>query len=137
MPAPLYVAHLRQHSSESVRALCVLAGVPCKATGAWAERQIEITAAEKLCIVAEPGATGSVRISMKRRSARQDARTALAVLAYGLHDLVAKQSVKGQSWTRVKPPPGRPKLGRRPLSNAERQRRFRLRHRTSACERTS
>ena len=49
---------------------------------------------------------GAVLIEIPKQSlndadARDVARCALLVLAYHLHDLVAKESVRGQSWARA------------------------------------
>jgi hypothetical protein len=83
-----------------------------------------------LQISAEPGEWSAVQIGIPKSGKRDAARLALAVLAYAIHDVVAKQSIVGQSWARVAPPRGRIASGTA-MSLAERQRRFRLRHRPS------
>ncbi len=47
-------------------------------------------------------------------------------MAYGMHDLVAKQSIAGKDWAGIGNPKGRPRGGR-PMSNSERQKKFRER----------
>ena len=63
-------------------------------------------------------------IETKIKDPIEQAKLALYILAHGLHDLVAKESIKGLSWTKPMPPTGRPKK-MRALSNKERQKRFR------------
>jgi hypothetical protein len=110
----------------TLRALCESAGVVCKASGAWTERVVDIVTGDTLEIVAEPGDGAPVRISLPANDHRSAARLALAVMAYGLHDLVAKESIRGASWTRIALPRGRIPSGAA-LTTRERQRRFRAR----------
>jgi hypothetical protein len=109
-----------------LRKLCGVAGIACKASGAWTERIVDVIEASDLQILAEPGDWSPVQISIPHASRRDAARLALAAMAYALHDLVAKQSIAGATWVRVSPPPGRIASGTA-LSAAERQRRFRER----------
>ena len=123
-PPAVYVPKLFLKTPIPLRAVCELAGTKCRASGAWTERQIEILTGESIKILAEPGDWGSVRIEVPPSSPQSQARIALAALAYGMHDLVAKQSMANASWNSLKPQQGRPRSGCA-LSGAERQRRFR------------
>lgn len=96
-------------------------------------RKLEIAAGKKTRIVAEPGDWGKLRVELaaaenSENDEQQRSRIALAALAYGLHDQVAKQSIRGENWAKVKAPVGRPRSGKA-LSNVVRQRRFRLKSR--------
>lgn len=126
LPLPKYVPRLDGSATHSLRTLCEAAGVPCRASGEWTERPIEILAADRMAITAEPGGYGKVRLEFPADSPQGVARTALAILAYGLHDLVAKQSIAGQAWSRAAPPMGRPKAARA-MTPKERQKIFRAR----------
>jgi hypothetical protein len=126
-PAVRYVPRLAlSPRATTLRALCESAGVACKASGAWTERIVDVVAAQALEIAAEPGDGAPVRISVPPGNRRHRARLALAAMAYGLHDLVARQSIRGESWTRIALPRGRIPSGAA-LSTRERQRRFRAR----------
>lgn len=127
-PPPVYLSHLKLDDAKPLWKICELAGVRCRASGAWTNRQIEIATGKQLNITAEPGDWGSVRIVVERASLRNQARLALGALAYALHDPVARQSIMEQPWSRLRPPRGRKRTGCA-LSNAERQRRFRDRMR--------
>lgn len=73
----------------------------------------------------EPGNYGKVKIIASfPRDKRKKARLALYILAYGLFDLVARESIRGSPWAKINPPAGRPRIAKA-MSNAERQRRFR------------
>ena len=108
----------------TLRALCESAGVICKASGAWTERVVDVIEAGALGITAQPGDEAPVQISVPKGGRRERARLALAAMAYGLHDLVAKQSIRGEPWTCIALPRGRIPSGAA-LSSRERQRRFR------------
>jgi hypothetical protein len=127
-PVVRYVPRLKLSArATSLRAICDSAGVICKASGAWTERVIDVIPASQLQIAAEPGDWSPVQISTSVAAGRDAARLALAALAYGLHDLVAKQSIAGAVWARISAPRGRIASGTA-LSVAARQRRFRARH---------
>jgi hypothetical protein len=135
MPTPLFfpppryraVLPLPAAGTVSVRELCAAAGVPCRASGGWTERRIQVVRADGYDIEAEPGGWGTVRIAVPRRLKPGEAyRHALAALAFGLMDLVARESIRGQRWARPAPPRGRPATGTA-WSNAERQRAYRHR----------
>jgi hypothetical protein len=127
-PTPTYSQKLRIENSISLRELCLAAGISCKASGKWTKRRIALRYAEKLRIIAEPGDWGAVLLYLPNKNLKEKklARIALQIMAYGLHDIAAKESIAGKKWTIPKPPSGRP---RKPLtlSNAERQRRYRER----------
>ena len=127
-----YVRELFLSAPLTLMELCQQAGITCKASGAWTDRRIELIRNDKLEVFAEPGDWGSVRIKTPDCDEQQQARLALAILAYGMHDLVAKQGVVGCKWLRLGPPRGRPRK-RRALSVKERQRRFRESHGYSAA----
>lgn len=130
LPPPLFVPCLSDGNEKefmTLRDLCGLAGVSCRASGPWVERRIRPFEAETVTIRAEPGDWGRVEVGLPELTVVLRARGALLVLAYGLHDLVARQSVQGADWARLRPPRGRAKSGRA-LSNNERQRRFRQKH---------
>lgn len=123
----VYVPKLSLRAPVTLAELCRLAGTACKASGAWSMRKVELKYGKKIDVLAEPGDWGNVRISIPHRTMGKRARFALTLLAYGMHDLVAKQSIIGCAWARPAPPRGRPSK-KRALSSKERQRRFRRRH---------
>lgn len=123
-PAANFVPTLALTAPVSIEQLCNQAGIKCKASGAWTGRQIELAPGAELKITAEPGDWGKVKLEIPPSEPQHEALLALAVLAYGLHDLVAKQSLSGNTRVALAPPRGRPKKARA-LSTSERQRRFR------------
>lgn len=130
-PAPGYRPRLEQAPQATVRQLCERAGVACKASGARCERGVSWKKGRELAIEAEPGHVGRVHVVLPSNKARSDqvaARNLLLVLAHGLHDGVAKESVRGVDWARRIAPCGRPRA-LRPKTNAQRQRDWRARQR--------
>lgn len=126
-PPTKYESGLRLTGAMSLSEVCLAAGVRCAATGAWTARKVEIAHGDALSVFAEPGDWGGVKIILKPGlTCQQEARLALAVMAYSLHDLVAKQSIAGKGWASVAAPRGRPPSAR-PLTAADRQRAFRSR----------
>lgn len=77
-------------------------------------------------ILAQPGYSGDVVVTVPDEDERLAARAALAALAYGLCDSVARESIRGAQWARPAAPRGRPRSGRA-KNTAERQRAFRRR----------
>jgi len=76
----------------------------------------------------EAGDWGAVRIGVPSRVApRAMARYACLAMAYGLMDIVARESVRGLPWTRPAAPRGRPRSGTA-MTNAQRQAAHRARH---------
>jgi len=126
-PSPRYRRSLPTAGAVSVRELCALAGVPCRASGGWTERPVVVVRADAYAIEAQPGGWGAVRILVPRSLGRGEVhRHALAALAFGLMDPVARQSIRGQPWARPAMPRGRPATGTA-RSSRERQRTFRRR----------
>lgn len=123
-PPIQYRAHLDLRSPMTLRDLCTLAEVHCRASGPWTCRQVDLLEGEHLAIFATPGDTGNVQLVLPAGDPRERARLALGLMAYGMHDLVAKESIKNQPWTGIPLPKGRPRQPRA-LSNAERQQRYR------------
>jgi hypothetical protein len=114
--------------------VCAAAGVRCAASGSWNQRPVRIAKDEALhgqsvVIHKEPEDFGAVEIRVPAGlSDRDSARLALCAMAYGLMDLVARQSIRGQAWTAPAARAGRPAfVSGRAMSNAERQARFRAR----------
>lgn len=126
-PPPRFKRSLPVTGAVSLRALCALAGVPCRASGDWTERSIVLERSENCSIEAEPGGWGTVRIAVPKHLKPLAAhRYALAALAFSLMDLVARESIRGQAWSRPAVPRGRPPTGMA-QSNRERQRAYRRR----------
>lgn len=124
IPPVTYTPSLQLRSPMTIRELCQIAGISCKASGTWTERQVDLIHGKTIEILAEPGDWGNVRITIPERNKVEKARTALAILAYGIYDVVARESIKGNIFFRIGPPRGRPRTGQA-LSVKERQRRFR------------
>jgi hypothetical protein len=125
-PHPSYTMKLTLDSSFALDALCVLAGIACKGSGAWRQRPIEPVPAAQPFIEAAPGGWGPVRVGVPPRYAktqRSVARYVLGAMAYGLFDPIARESIKGQPWTKIENL-GRPRSGKA-LSAARRQQRYR------------
>jgi hypothetical protein len=130
-PAPQYREPLDPARTIDLRELCRRAGVTCKASGSWIGRRVAIDRGRELAIAAEPGGTGVVRVRVPAALSSRDAsRWALSALAYGLMDVVARESIRGADWARPLAPRGRPATGTA-LSNRERQRAYRRRRRVS------
>lgn len=131
LPPPSYNARLRLSQSKTLREWCVVAGIACRASGAWTLRRVEVRSCQHIAIVAHPGSDGDVRLEVPAKKLKDKALWALYVLAYGMNDLVARQSLHGKGFTKVHPPKGRPRTGKA-MSNRERQRRFQNRHKKVA-----
>ena len=131
-PSPEYVPRIEAHTPFTTEALCTLAGVACKASGPWTQRRVGIVTGDglRIWVAVTPGR--EVLIQATQRTPQAMARFALGALAYSVFDLVARQSIAGQPWSRVAPPPGRPK-SRSAKSNAERQRQWRVKHKRRAA----
>lgn len=132
-PPARYVAKLNLAHAITLRDLCELAGVPCRASGDWVTRRVEIVLGGDLplSIEAEPGYKGAVRIRVPGGDAvlgQPAYRIALGALAYGLMDGVARESIRGAPWAKPAVPRGRPRTGVA-QAPAERQRRYRERQR--------
>jgi hypothetical protein len=126
---PRLVERVDARAARSLRELLAVAGAPCRASGRWTERRVRIVPGAAGVIEKEPGDWSPVRIGVPAGlSARDAARYAVAAMAYGLMDLVARESIRGQPWARPAPPRGRPATGTA-MSNRERQRTYRARRR--------
>lgn len=77
--------------------LCRLAGVACRASGAWTQREITLIESDQVCVMAKPH-QGPVAIFLPMNEDRY--RIALAVMAYSVHDLVARKSIRHAPWRR-------------------------------------
>lgn len=111
-------------------ALCQSAGVECKAVGRWVNREIvmrQAAAPGDECIICEPGDWQKVMVvtPLGIASPQARARWVLGALAYAVFDGVARASIAGQPWARAALPRGPAMARQAPISNAERQRRFR------------
>jgi hypothetical protein len=126
IPPVKYVPTLVSSKFYTIRALCAQAGVLCRASGSWTQRKVQVVYASTLGILAEPGDWGAVRVEIPEKRLKQRSQIALYLLAYGLHDLVAKQSIMQAEWNEVNAPRGRPRCGGA-LPSRDRQRRFRER----------
>lgn len=134
MPPPRIVPTLRMRKAMTIAALCEAAGVACRASGAWTQREVALELAAEPAVEAEPGSWGRVRVGVPpahSRNARERARFGLAVLAYSLMDPVARESIRGCDWARPGQR-GRPTTGA--LSNRQRQAAFRARQRARAAK---
>ena len=123
IPPVEYRKTLKLSHACSLQSLCRLANVPCRASGAWTQRLVEVICGERIRIVAEPGSWGNVRIEVPRQRHRDRFSLALTMLAYGLHDVAARESVRGTPLSKIMPPRGRPRRGSQ-RSNRQRQRDF-------------
>ena len=130
LPIPVYANIIPSTMALSVRALCVHAGVACKASGRWVDRPVELIRRTNAApsVMATPGDWGVVRITHGERDKVKAAQFALAIMAYAMHDLVCRQSIAGQVWAQIALPRGRIKKPKA-ASNAERQQQFRTRQR--------
>lgn len=125
-PTPRIVKDVDVTLAITLREVLARAGIPCRASGRWTERLVVIDPAFD-GIEREAGDWGAVRIGAPAELGQRDqARHAIAALAYGLMDVVARESIRGQAWARPSRPRGRPASGAA-LSAAKRQRRHRAR----------
>ena len=134
-PVQTYVPSITAGQGMRLQELCEKLGVQCRASGHWIERRIHVTHAEQgvdPAIEAEPGSTGAVHITTPAGASQtQSLQYALAAMAYGLFDLVARESIKGAAWARPTLPAGRKRSGTA-KSNAARQRKFQAKRREAA-----
>lgn len=130
-PPPRIVERVDTRGAHTLREVLAEAGAQCRASGAWTERLISIVPSDQCRIEKEPGDWSPVRILLPAGlSERTAARYAIAAMAYGLMDLVARQSIRGQPWARPARPRGRPSTGVA-RTNRERQRAYRKRQRST------
>jgi len=110
----------------SYRALCDLAGVPSRVTGADMDRHVHIlTGVQHIRPVGMPDEIG---IAFPRyRGSQPDALRILEILAYGFLDYAAREAVSGRGLFVPTAHRGRKSTGKA-LSGTERMRRLRLRN---------
>ena len=129
-PTPKYRPFVSPDGAIPLYDLCDRAGVPCKASGEWTRRAVVMVPSDDDDgSITVDVAHGTVAIGVPMHwggTDVQDARYALGALAYGLFDLVARESIKGQPWAQIRRPPGPRRTGTA-LTNTERQRRYRAR----------
>jgi hypothetical protein len=124
LPSTKIVRKVSRGRSLTVREICGEAGVECRVTGPAAERRVYLRPAAALGAEREPGPLGAVSVGVPKGSRRDRAILALGVLAYSAFDYASRESARGLPEMRSRMPAGRPREIR-PLSGAERQRRYR------------
>lgn len=117
-------AALPRGAQMTVRDLCKRAGIACRVTGAPASRPVRLGKAPVLRAVRLPGPMAGVWIGVPSGPSRTRAWKALGLLAYGVFDYCARESLRGIAVAKPSPGPGRPRTGFA-MSVAERQRRHR------------
>lgn len=125
LPPPTYVRQILDTSSfQTLNEWCEQAQIPCKASGGWTNQRLGLIDKASLCI--EIDQSGQIGIGGLKfgETPTTIARYVLCIAAYHLHNLVAKESVRGRSWAKVTAPKGRVPQAR-VKTNAERQRTFR------------
>lgn len=106
--------------------VCETAGVACAAIGRWTQRPLLILEGAEPSITSEPDDWGVVKIVTPLGLAqRGQARWALGAMAYVLFDGVARASIAKQAWSRPETPRGRKPSNHKPLTNAQRQKKYR------------
>ena len=123
LPRVTIVEKVRRGPATTVRILCGLAGIECRVTGPSACRRVYLREGE-VSVAREPGQLGSVAICVPEKSEKDRAILALGILAYAVFDYAARESMRGRPEAACSLPVGRPRKAR-PLSGAERQRRWR------------
>jgi hypothetical protein len=126
IPAPSIVGKLPAGQDVTLRELCDRAGVVCRVTGISAERSLKISCTKSLEAARLPGLLGPVWLGVPKGSLRRRALLALGLLAYGVFDYAARETLRGLSCSRASVGAGRPRTGKA-LTGAERQRRWRQR----------
>lgn len=125
LPPPAYVRQIFDTASfQSLKEWCEQAHIPCKASGDWTNQRLGLIDKALLCI--EIDSLGQIGIGglESGKTPTKIAQDVLCIAAYHLHNLVAKESVRGYLWAKVTAPTGRVRQVR-VKSNAERQRTFR------------
>ena len=108
----------------SIADLCHEAGVKCRVTGVAARRPVRVATAPSMRAVRRPGTLSEVYVGVPKCSPSRGALLALGLLAYSAFDYAARETLRGLPEAAAVSSPGRP-LSPRPLSGAERQRRYR------------
>ena len=105
-PNPRYVPKVPTEDAHTLEELCALAEIPCRASGAWTQRKVTMRKGmdDTGEMLAEPS-RGAVMLTIPQAytaDIRTMARYTLGALAYSnLFDLVARESIKGQPWTKI------------------------------------
>jgi hypothetical protein len=132
-PTARIVVELNLEKPVTLAELAADAGVQCRASGPWINRRVELVSGVDF-IEREPSDWGGVRVGVPSEcSPRDQARYALGVLAYGIMDVVARQIVAGQQWSRPSLPRGRKRTGKA-MSPRQRQRKRRVQKRTKGVK---
>jgi hypothetical protein len=126
MPEVEIVKRVPRGRKLTIEKLCLAAGIECRVTGQAADRVIYLSQTSRLRASREPGPFGPVAVGVAGGNERRRAVLALGVLAYAVFDYAARESMRGRPEARFALPVGRPRKAR-PLSGAERQRRWRSR----------
>ena len=123
-PAARISTDLPQGERLTVEALCERAAIPCRVSGPPARRWVRLGEG-RLAAIRQPGAYGEVWLAVpKAVTPRRRALLALGLMAYSVFDYTARECLYGRPEADYSRGPGRPATGS-PLTNAERQRRFR------------
>jgi hypothetical protein len=125
-PACDVVAVLPPGERLTLRALCERAGLACRVSGPPARRRVRLADGPALRALRKPGPLSDVWLAVPRGDPKKRALQALGLLAYGVLDYGARETLRGLPIACPSPGPGRPASGRA-LSSAERQRRHRMR----------
>ncbi len=125
-PPSEYASVLPRGQRMTLRDLCARAGVRCRVTGPPAQRPLRLARSGHLRALCTPGPLSEVWLAVPAGNARSRALLALGLLAYGVFDYGARESLRGLDVSRPSPGPGRPSTGTA-LSSTERQRRYRQR----------
>ena len=108
-PIPRYSNRLSEDGARPLSEICVLAGASCRASGMMARRLVVILPqgeGGKPSIQARATTWGVVhiRVPAQVKTERGRARYALGALAFGLHDVAAKESIRRLKWSRAADP---------------------------------
>lgn len=114
----------REIASFSVAELCALAQLPNRITGGPAVRVVLHSGSDHF---RAPRASYVGIGRSKFRPDRVSAIQVLEVLAHGFHEYAARENLRGRDLFQPPRRPGRPPLGARAMSPAERMRRMRAR----------
>jgi hypothetical protein len=126
-PKAMIVKRVPHGRGSTVRSLCRAAGIDCRVIGPAAERRIYLRFTSEIEVAREPGPFGCVSVGVPDKGdGKEQATLALGILAYVVFDYAARESMRARPEARMKLPLGRPRKAR-PLSGAERQRRWRER----------
>jgi len=124
IPQPQVSLALPEGADVTLGELCAAAGVRCRVTGISASRPLKIAPARELSAVRLPGQLSPVWLGVPDGPPERRAMLALGLLAYGVFDYAARETLRGIPKSRAVAEPGRPRTGRA-LTSAERQRRHR------------